>query len=298
VSSEAAFKILAGFDGSPESRDALHLAAGLARAEHATLEVASALDWFPVPVASAAYEQSLALDFDELFGKAERELPGVAFVRRELRVNRDMPRHSAVRALIECAVAEAADLIVIGSTHRGTVGRIYPGSVGERLLNGSPCAVAVAPRGYAQRDHFGFGLVGVAYDGSEESAHALAAADPLARRLDARLRLIAVIHPLEALPGRPAPTRAGYREELRERLRERLEEALGRLPGPLDVESVIEEGDPAAALADQGVELDLLVIGSRGYGPLRRTLLGGVSAEVMRTAPCPVMVVPRSAARA
>ena len=42
--------------------------------------------------------------------------------------------------------------------------------------------------------------------------------------------------------------------------------------------------------------LDLLVIGSRGYGPVRRTLLGGVSAEVTRTSACPVLVVPRGAA--
>ena len=42
--------------------------------------------------------------------------------------------------------------------------------------------------------------------------------------------------------------------------------------------------------------LDLLVIGSRGYGPLGRTLLGGVSAEMMRTSPGPVLVVPRGAA--
>ena len=62
--------------------------------------------------------------------------------------------------------------------------------------------------------------------------------------------------------------------------------------GSLPVEAVIEEGDPAAVLARNGVDLDLLVIGSRGYGPVRRTLLGGVSAEVVRTAPCPVSSCP------
>ena len=60
-------------------------------------------------------------------------------------------------------------------------------------------------------------------------------------------------------------------------------------------ETKLAEGDPAAVLADQGVELDLLVLGSRGYGPVRATLLGAVSAEVMRTAPCPVVVTPREA---
>ena len=41
--------------------------------------------------------------------------------------------------------------------------------------------------------------------------------------------------------------------------------------------------------------MDLLVVGSRGYGPLRRVLLGSVSSELMHSAPCPVMVVPRTA---
>jgi len=68
------------------------------------------------------------------------------------------------------------------------------------------------------------------------------------------------------------------------------------LPASLEVEFSLEDGDPPHALARHGVELDLLVIGSRGHGPLRRTLLGGVSAEVMRAAPCPVLAVPRTAA--
>jgi nucleotide-binding universal stress UspA family protein len=62
------------------------------------------------------------------------------------------------------------------------------------------------------------------------------------------------------------------------------------------VETLLKHGDPAATLEAQGVEVDLLVIGSRGYGPFRRALLGGVAAEVMRSAPCPVIVVPRASA--
>jgi nucleotide-binding universal stress UspA family protein len=50
-------------------------------------------------------------------------------------------------------------------------------------------------------------------------------------------------------------------------------------------------GDAAANLEEEGVELDLLVIGSRGRGPIKNLLLGSVSADVMRRAPCPVVVV-------
>ena len=44
-----------------------------------------------------------------------------------------------------------AGLIVVGSTHTGRAGRVLPGSTAERLLHGSPCPVAVAPKGYAHR---------------------------------------------------------------------------------------------------------------------------------------------------
>ena len=62
---------------------------------------------------------------------------------------------------------------------------------------------------------------------------------------------------------------------------------------PIDsVESEILEGDPAQTLAESSAGLALLVLGSRGYGPVRSVLLGSVSAGVARTAACPVLVVP------
>jgi Universal stress protein family len=39
--------------------------------------------------------------------------------------------------------------------------------------------------------------------------------------------------------------------------------------------------------------LDLLVTGSRGYGPLRAVMVGGVTGRVMHDAACPVVVIPR-----
>jgi nucleotide-binding universal stress UspA family protein len=298
VSQREAIKIIAGFDGSPASHDALRLAGELAHAEGAELEVAVALERFAVPIQGEAYEQALAQDFEELFGEAARRLPGMEITRRELRMHRELLSQSAARALAELAEAEGADLVVLGSTHRGAIGRVFPGSVGERLLNGSPCAIAVAPRGYAEGEHPGVGLVGVGYDGSEESGLALRTAAQLSWRLGAKLRLIAAARPLELLPGRPGPTGAAFRQYLEHNLHSALDEAVSSLPYGTDVETRIEQGEPAAVLADQGVDLDLLVIGSRGYGPIRRTLLGGVSATVIRTAPCPVVVVPRGSATA
>jgi nucleotide-binding universal stress UspA family protein len=57
-------------------------------------------------------------------------------------------------------------------------------------------------------------------------------------------------------------------------------------------------GRPADVLIGLSEAVDILVIGSRGYGPLKAVLLGGVSDQVIRSAACPVVVVPRGAASA
>jgi nucleotide-binding universal stress UspA family protein len=285
-------RIVVGFDGSDESHDALRLGKMLAKADSAQLEVAVALQYAPLPIEVEAYDRTLAEHFDEVFAETERELGEGKFVRRELREG------SAARALTELAETENPELIVIGSTHRGALGRVYPGSVGERLLNGAPSPVAVAPRGFARGERFGLGVFGVAYDGTAESKLALAAAEDLAKRHGASLRLIAAVPYMDPLPSRIGHTRVGFRKLLHTYFREVLDQGMSTLPYAAETETVLEDGDPAEVLARQGVELDLLVMGSRGYGPLRRALLGGVSAEVMRTAPCPVIVVPRSSTAA
>jgi nucleotide-binding universal stress UspA family protein len=270
-------KIVIGFDGSGESLDALHLGSALAHAMDADLIVAAASS-SPLDL-----DVSEAAHFTDVFDQARRELPHRDFAMRELR---DV---AAAPGLNELAAREGAACIVIGSTHRGKVGRALPGSVGERLLAHAPCAVMVAPRGFARREHFGLGLIGVAFDGSDESQLALEAARELAAGLDAQLRVITIVPPAE-----PGTTRA-LDVVRHDRARDVQQRGRAELPPSLEVEFILDEGDPVATLAGHGVDLDLLVIGSRGHGPIFRTILGGVSADVMRTAPCPVLVVPRTA---
>jgi nucleotide-binding universal stress UspA family protein len=75
-----------------------------------------------------------------------------------------------------------------------------------------------------------------------------------------------------------------------------LEEAADRVPGDLPVRIVRFEGQPAMKIAEVSSEFDLLFVGSRGFGPLRRVLLGSVSSELMRTVACPLVVTPKGVA--
>jgi len=60
---------------------------------------------------------------------------------------------------------------------------------------------------------------------------------------------------------------------------------------PVQVDAFLE--DPADTLVRVSENLDILVCGSRGYGPLRAVVLGGVSRRVAAEAHCPVIVLPR-----
>jgi nucleotide-binding universal stress UspA family protein len=55
-------------------------------------------------------------------------------------------------------------------------------------------------------------------------------------------------------------------------------------------------GTPVDELVELSRTVDLLVVGSRAWGPVRRTLMGSTAAKLMRKAHCPVLVLPRGAA--
>ena len=73
---------------------------------------------------------------------------------------------------------------------------------------------------------------------------------------------------------------------------------VARLSAKLESEGTLHSGRPADVLIALSETVDLMVIGSRGYGPLKAVLLGGVSGQVIRSAACPVVVVPRRATSA
>lgn len=285
-------KVVVGFDAGAESDDALVLGHALAEAHGAELHVAIVLPRGHAPFEEAIVGGELSEQLDqELYESVTRQLGGTDFVRASLDGAR--AGRSAARALYEHADEQEADLIVVGSCHRGKLGRVLIGSVAESLLRGAPCTVAVAPRGFARKEHRSFDLIGVAYDGSPEADLALQEAERLSQSLKARLRLIAVVPPTSAINPQVDELE---RKALRRQYRGILEWGASNLAEGAQRETVLMEGDPGTILADQGGELDLLVLGSRGYGAIRSALLGAVSSGVIRTAPCPVLVTPRGLA--
>jgi nucleotide-binding universal stress UspA family protein len=273
--------IIVGYDGRGTSDDALVLGVRLAQLAGARLILANACG-----------------------GGSDAQEPAEGMLRRGLKLvpygiaaaTRAVADGPAARVLEALAEREHADLIVVGSSEGGAVSRVLIGSVGERLLRGAPCAVAVAPRGLRRRDPRSVNQVGVCWDGSAEAQEALHLAIELAREAGADLRLYSAINPLVvAFPMGPVACslddesiRAGVERELREVCR--------RVPDGLLVTGEVLDGEPARMIARQAErdDLDLLVLGSRSRGPVCRVLLGSVSDALMRMAPCSVVIVPRS----
>lgn len=202
---------------------------------------------------------------------------------------------SAAEALQGLAEKGEADLIVLGSTHHAHLGSVAPGSVAEHLLHGARCRLLIAPKGYGAADHSQDRLrvTAVGFNGMAESYAALEEAAKLATKFGASMRVIAVATPVPGM-GSAAAGQAGA--EAAPDFQTQLYDAVAELPPELRALPVFERGDPVQKLLeDAEVGVDLLVLGSRGFGPVMRLLIGSVSSRVIREAPCPVLVVPRPA---
>jgi nucleotide-binding universal stress UspA family protein len=182
---------------------------------------------------------------------------------------------------------------VLGSTHHAAFGSVAPGSVAEHLLQGARCRLIIAPKGYAKEDHSQDRLrvLAVGYDGMAESQAALDEAAVPAKKFDASMKVVGVATPIPPM-GAAAAAQAG--PEAGPDFQTRLQEAVAELPSELRALPVLEKGDPVKKLLEVSeVGVDLLVLGSRGFGPVMRLLIGSVSSRVIRAASCPVMVIPR-----
>jgi len=185
-----------------------------------------------------------------------------------------------------CEIAEA-DLLVVGSSRRGLLGRVLLHDDTHAALNGASCPVAVAPIGYAGQPVV-MREIGVAYDGSPESGHAIEVARALAKECGAKLSAFEAV----ALPAYGAVAGSIGAAEAFE---EQVQEARRRIESLGDVEAHAAYGNAVEELAVYSASVDLLIVGSRGYGPLGRLVHGSTSQHLARVARCPLLVLTRTA---
>ena len=187
---------------------------------------------------------------------------------------------TAAHGLRDAACSHDVAMLVVGSSHHSRLGRTLIGGSADLLVGHAPCPLAVAPPGFRDAKGLEPSVVGCAYDGTEVAEDGLRTAAYLAHTAALPLRVLTAAKPAEA---------DAILAEAGDLVR-------SETSGEVETIPVALHGDAASALiAESGDSVGLLVMGSRGHGPVRRALLGSVAAHVIHQARCPVIVMPHHA---
>jgi nucleotide-binding universal stress UspA family protein len=271
--------VLIGVDGSPNGHDAARLAARLTDPE-GKLTLAHVRPSHPHPLRAMSVER-LAEERDASERLLESELASTGVCADLISIAAMSPG----RGLHQHAEEMNADLLVVGSCSHGIFGRAMLGDDTRAALNGAPCAVAIAARGYAEYSA-PIAKIGVGYNGSRESEAALALAWTLAAPTRASIEALEVV----SIPS------YGFAEAaIGEGMDLLLDEATARMRELRGVDGRAVYGSVGEQLAALSDNVDLLVVGSRSYGSMRRLVLGSTCDYLERHARCSLLVLPRLA---
>lgn len=199
--------------------------------------------------------------------------------------------------LAAVARERVADLIVVGrhGEREGVWRRL--GSTAERLVRSSPVPVLLAPGLHDHRPN----RILVAIDDSDTTPRVMAAASVVAERFGARVTALHVVssavlsHVLSmaAAGGEPEMSPQEVQEEFRLDTDRWIQGLIEAGVPRLNADSEVAFGNPGQEIlaASERLGSDLIVIGSRGAGAVRRAVLGSVVSEVVRDSACPVFIV-------
>src|SRR5215204_7092884 len=286
-------KILLATDGSEDAELAATTAVGLARNTASELHVVHIWRTVPSVHFDALVRQEMEREAQRILDGQVKQIEGLGGSVAQARLSEG----GASEEIVALAEEIGAGLIEVGSRGRGRIRRLLMGSVSDAVVRHAHCPVLVVrwkPVVFPAK-------VLLATDGSEEATLAAQSAADLAARTGSELH---VVHVGETLgPGYSGY--AGYeegvlpsaQEDLERQAQEALEAQVGRIAvaeGPR-AQSHLRMGRPDEEIVALGEEIgaELIVIGSRGLGGVRRALMGSVSDSVVRHAHCPVLVVRR-----
>jgi nucleotide-binding universal stress UspA family protein len=206
---------------------------------------------------------------------------------------------SVPNGLMELVAEHSADLVVVGSSSSGLLGRIALGTVTERLVYTSKVPVAIAPRGYPSSPAPVRRLTAAYRDGAD-AAELIATSAELAKQWGARLRIASfTVRPFTMFGGsieRSAEELVvqQWARRTTDAVIKQLDDVRTTVAVP-DVDVVIGTGNEwREAVDDIAWEPgDVLLLGSGAAGPLAQVFLGTAASKILRHAPVPVMIVPR-----
>jgi len=291
-------KILIAYDGSEGAESAIDdlKRAGLPRrAEAVVLTIVEELIPMPASIGGVdtTFAKSLLEEEKDSLAQARRARSRIHSIFPGWKILVDAGIGSPGSEIIARADEWRPDLIVVGSHGRTALGRMFFGSVSQKVINAAHCSVRVARGRIVEPDVPARIIVGV--DGSEEAD---AAVDEIASRdwpdgSEVRIVNSAWTIPAASDPG-TAVNLAEWIARETERVNKVVEGAAEKLGSAgLKVSIVVKEQEPKALLCSEaeGLMADCIFVGARGMGRLERFLIGSVSLGVAARAYCSVEVV-------
>ncbi len=290
-------RLVAAYDGSPESVSALTWAAREAGSLGARLRVVFAADVEGADVGGVAVVARAA---HEAGAEVTEEGAALAITvdggPAEDAVATDVPLSKPVPALVEAS--KDADLLVVGHRGRGAVAGALLGSVAFAVAAHAACPVVVV-RGNTERRLDADHPVVVGVDGSDGALASVDFAARAAARASAPLIVLAAWTPPD-LVGPGAAYGSSYVADLAMRAQDaaqdRAEAALARVRAVephVTGEVRLVRDRPARALITASGGAGMVVVGARGRGSTSGSFLGSVSHATVHGAHCPVVVVRR-----
>ncbi len=274
-------KLLVCTDESPDSRGAVNVALGLAKAAGCKVYLLQVLSFVPMyelqspdllPPPSVNLEMQAAQEAAVKTSlEAWREEAAKQGVDLEPRLRTSV---SAYEGILEEAEAVQPDWIVMGRHGLTGLARLLMGSVTARVIGHSPFNVLVVPQGAALE----FKRLLVACDDSPFSAAAWQEALTITQRMGSHLLGLAVA----ATDGEVKTATEVVRRM----------EAEAKMRG-VALETAVPQGQPDQAIIHwaQAKKVNLIILGSHGRTGLRKLLMGSVAERVIGQALCPVLVV-------
>jgi nucleotide-binding universal stress UspA family protein len=290
-------KILVPLDGSPFAERALMPALALAQQGHGEVILLS------VPyMKQIVVEDWNNYDYDQSLEQSQRELTEYLEEVKVKKAHPDLVLRTLVEfgdaagVIVDTAVAQEIDLIVMATHGRSGFSRWMLGSVTERVLRTAPCPVLVA------REDKPLSHIMITLDGSALSEYALGPGMEVASRLGSHVTLLSVENGEALDQGFVAELEkieAGLGAHTIENFFHRTEAYLQRLARELqtDLGQIIHIAPRTGTVVEAILEtietdnVDLVVMATHGRSGLKRWVYGSVTEKVLRSAPCNMLIM-------
>ncbi|WP_254275737.1 universal stress protein [Halomonas sp. 3H] len=295
--SEQVSQVIVPVDGSPTAAAAARHASLLARLLDAPLQLLHVMPLNPAELSDIPANRQPDADHDRAM-RQEMAVEAFALARRAIDPALELDPTEAVledatfirhpeRAIVDHTRRHGGCLLVMGARHLSDVGKFMQGSVSNEVVHRARCPVTIVHADASMLEASRIGRILLPVDGSRHSHKAAWLAGDLARAADI---------PVELIFCQPGGQVAAEEDEesQAERVFRLAREAVGEIPAGID-EQLLHQERFAEAIVSRArhhlEEAPMIVMGRRGLGKWRESLLGSVSHRVIDLAPCPVTVV-------